>query len=209
MLTQAQKIVGPACRSERSVARYRVAARSLPEAERSLPSAEPWWSLVLGAPLFLRTLLRLVFICPHWHKSLAITLRETRPFNLSGRRTVDGRETHVTCLDCGQKFAYNQKSRRMVDFWGVHDAEALAGVRRRLDGFFSSLGGLAARIDRPKMRVSMSEHVRSVLRTAILKKGQWIESLKANFAQKWRTRDVTVYYIEKVGGKITHVFKHL
>jgi hypothetical protein len=31
----------------------------------------------------------------------------------------------------------------LVDFWGVHDAEALAGVRRRLEGW--ALRGLAAR----------------------------------------------------------------
>jgi len=36
----------------------------------------------------------------------------------------------------------------LVDFWGVHDAEALAGVRRRLEGFFSPLRGLAARGER-------------------------------------------------------------
>jgi len=29
----------------------------------------------------------------------------------------------------------------MVDFWGIHDAEALARVRRRVTGFFSPLRG--------------------------------------------------------------------
>jgi hypothetical protein len=48
-------------------------------------------------------------------------------------------------LDCGQKFAYDYRTGHLVDFWGVHDAEALAGVRRRLEGFFSPLRGLAAR----------------------------------------------------------------
>jgi hypothetical protein len=33
----------------------------------------------------------------------------------------------------------------MVDFWGIRDAEALAGVRRRLEGFFSPLRGIAPR----------------------------------------------------------------
>jgi hypothetical protein len=49
------------------------------KAERSLLRAEPWWSMVFGAPLFVRALLRLVFLCPHWHKGPPITLRELIP----------------------------------------------------------------------------------------------------------------------------------
>jgi hypothetical protein len=173
--TQAQKTVVPAFRSERSVARYSLAARSLPKAERSIPSVGPWWTMVLGVPLFLRTLLRLVFFCAHWHKGPPITLRETIPSNLSGCLSVDGRETYITCLDCGKKFAYNHKTRRLVDYWGVRDAEALAGVRRRLDGFFLGVRGLAARINRLNMRVPTGELGKSVHRIASLTKGQWIK----------------------------------
>ena len=209
MLTQAQKMQAPACGSERSVARYSLAANRPPKAERSLLSAKPWWSMVFGIPLFLRTLFRLVYICPHWHKGPPITLRVTMPSRESGDGSVFGRETHITCLDCGQKFAYDRKTRRLEDFWGVHDADALAGVRQKFDGYFSPLRGLAARMGTPKMRVSMSEPVRSVLRSAELMKGRWIELLKSTYAWKRRTSSVTVYYIEKAGEKVTHVFKHL
>jgi len=75
-------------------------------------------------------------------------------------------------LDCGQKFAYNYKTRRLVDFWGIHDAEALAEVRRSVVGFFSPLGGLVARVSRLNMRVPMNELVRSLHRLGILTKGQ-------------------------------------
>jgi hypothetical protein len=85
---------------------------------------------------------------------------------------VYGRGTYITCLDCGQKFAFNHKTRRLVDFWGIHDAEALAGVRRRVVGFFSPLRGLAARIGRLNVRIPMSELVSSVRRLGILTKGQ-------------------------------------
>ena len=199
----------PACGSERSVARYSLAANRPPRAESSLLSAKPWWSMVFGIPLFLRTLFRLVYICPHWHKGLPITLRVTMPSRESGGGSVLGRETHITCLDCGQKFAYDRKTRRLEDFWGVHDAEALAGVRQKFNGYFSSLRGLAARIGTPKTRVSMSEPVRPVLRSAKLMKSRWIELLKSTYAWKRRTSSVTVYYIEKAGEKVTHVFKHL
>ena len=172
MQPQPQKKVARAYRIEGSIVLYRSAARSLFKAERSLLRAEPWWRMVFGAPLFLRTLLRLVFVCRHRHKGLPITLRESIPSNLPGCRSVHGRRTYITCLDCGQKFAYNHKTRRLVDFWGVHDEEALAGVRRRVDGFFSPLRGLAARIGRLNTRIPMSEFVRSVHRRGILTKGQ-------------------------------------
>ena len=73
----------------------------------------------------------------------------------------------------GQKFAYIHKTRRLVDFWGVHDAKALAGVRRKVGGLFSPLRGLAASVgSRLNMRIPMSELVRSVHRLGILTKGQ-------------------------------------
>lgn len=165
-------MAAPLLRSERSVAPYSFAPRSLSQAERPLLSAEPRWSIVFAAPLFLRTLLRLVFLCPHQHKGPPITPRQTIPSNLSGCLSSYRRETYVTCLDCGQRFAYDHKTRRLVDFWGVHDAEALAGVRRRVDGFFSPLRGLAATVGRLNMRISMSEVIRSVHRLGILTKGQ-------------------------------------
>jgi hypothetical protein len=167
-----RKKVAQAYRIEGTLVLYRAAVRSTCRAERPPSRLEPRWSRVFGVPLFLRTLLRLVFVCPHWHRGPPITLRESIPRNLSGCQSVKSGGTHITCMDCGQRFAYNHKTRRLVDFWGVHDAEALAGVRRRVEAFFSPLRGLAARIGRLKMRIPMSELVRSVHRLRILTKGQ-------------------------------------
>jgi hypothetical protein len=169
---QPQKKVARAYRIDGSIVLYRSAARSLFKAEKSLLRAEPWWSMVFGAPLFVRALLRLVLVCPHWHKGPPITLRESIPSNLPGWRPVYGRETYITCLDCGQKFAYDYKTRRLVDFWGVHDAEALAGVRRSVVGFFSPLRGLVASVGRLTTRIPIGEVVRSLHRLGILTKGQ-------------------------------------
>jgi hypothetical protein len=184
---QRQKKVARAYRIEGAIVLYRSAARVLFKAERSLLRAEPWWRMVFGVPLFLRTLLRLVFVCRHRHKGPPITLRQSIPSNLPGCRSVYGRETYITCLDCGEKFAYNHKTRRLVDFWGTHDAEALAGVRRRVDGFFSALRGLAASVGRLNMRSPMSQLVRSVHRLGILTKGQWTKSRRL-IAIKWVPR---------------------
>lgn len=172
MQPQRQKKVVRAYRIKGSLVLYRPAARIQLKAKRPLPRAEPWWSAVFGVPLFLRTLLRLVFVCPHWHRGPPITPRESIPSNLPECRSFCTRGTYITCLDCGQRFAYNNKTRRLVDFWGVHDAEALAGVRRRVDGFFSPLQGLAATVGRLNMKIPMSELVRSVPRLGILTKGQ-------------------------------------
>jgi len=127
--------------------------------------------MVFGAPLFVRALLRLVFLCPHWHKGPPITLRESIPSGLLGYRSVHGRETYVTCLDCGQKFAYNYKSRRLIDFWGIHDAEALAEVRRSVVDFFSPLRGLIARVSRLNMKIPREVDT-SLHRLGILTKDQ-------------------------------------
>jgi hypothetical protein len=171
MQPQSQKKVARAYRIEGSIVLYRPAARIPFKAERSLLRAEPWWSTVFGVPLFLRTLFRLVFVCPHRHKGPPIALRESVPSNPARFRSADGRGTYVTCLDCGQRFVYNSKTRRLVNFWGVHDAEALAGVRRRVSRFFSPLRGLAARVRRLNIRIPMTELVRSVHRLGILTKG--------------------------------------
>lgn len=176
MRPQPQKKVVRGYRIEGSIVLYRSAARSLFKTEGAFLRVEPWWSMVFGAPLFIRTLLRLVFVCSHRHKSPPIRLRETIPSHLPGCRAVYGRGTYITCLDCGQKFAYNHKTRRLVDFWGVHDAEALAGVRRRADGFFSPLRGLAKRVGRLNMRILMSQLVGSVHRLGLLMTGQQSKS---------------------------------
>ena len=136
---QLQKQVSRAYSVEGSIALPRSPTRRLLKAKKSPLRAEQWWSLVFWAPLFLRTLLRLVFVCPHRHRGPPITLRDSIPSNLPRCRSVKGRGSYITCLDCGQKFAYNSKTRRLVDFWGIHDAKALAGIRRRIDGFFSAV----------------------------------------------------------------------
>jgi hypothetical protein len=168
---------------------YRSPARNVFKAERPQRRGEPWWSVVLGAPLFLRTLFRLVFVCRHQHKSPPMTLREAIPSNQPGCGPLYCRGTYITCLDCGQKFAYNHKSRRLEDFWGVHDAEALARVRWRVSGFFSSLQGLAARFGRLKilnMRIS-NQLDRSVRSLGVLTKDQWTKSRRM-IASKWVPR---------------------
>jgi hypothetical protein len=167
---QRQKKVARAYRIEGSIVLYRSAARRLLKAERSLVRAEPWWGIFLGVPLFLRTLLRLVIACSHRHKGPPITLREPIPSNLPGR-SDSGRGTYITCLDCGQKFAYNHKTRQLVDFWGIHDAEARAGVRRKVAEFFSPLRDFAARVGRVNLQIPMSELARSAHRLGILMKG--------------------------------------
>jgi hypothetical protein len=172
MRPQPQKKVARADRIEGSIVLYRSPARSQFEAQRPLSRGEPWWNMVFGIPLFLRTLLRLVFVCLHRHKGPPVTLRESIPSNLSGCRPVCGRGSYITCLDCGQKFAYNHRTGHLVDFWGVHDAEALAGVRRRLEGFLSPFRGLAARGGKLNRRAPMGQRVRSVHRLGILTKGQ-------------------------------------
>jgi len=168
---QPQKKVARAYRVEGSIILYRSPARNFFKAERSLLRAKPWWSLIFGAPLFLRTLLRLVFVCPHRHRGPPITMRESIPSSLPGCRSVDGRGTYITCLDCGQRFAYNHKTRRLVDFWGVRDAEALAGVRRKVYGFFSPLRRLAPRVARLNMKIPVSELPMSVHPLGVLTKG--------------------------------------
>jgi len=168
---QSQKRVARAFRIEGSIVLYRsAAARSLFKEEYSPLREEPWWSMLVGAPLFLRTLLRLVFVCSHRHKGPPITLRESIPSNLPESRSVYVRGTYITCLDCGQKFAYNYKTRRLMDFWGVHNAEALARLRRSVDGFFSPFQGLAAKIGRLDMRIPMNQLLRSWHRLGILTK---------------------------------------
>ncbi|MGB7470095.1 MAG: hypothetical protein WBW58_12080, partial [Candidatus Acidiferrum sp.] len=147
MQPQPQKKLAHADRILGSIVLYRPAAKTQFKTPKAPLRAEPWSNKVFGVPLLLRTLGRLVFVCRHRHKGPPVTLREPIPSNLSGCKPAGWRGSYITCLDCGQKFAYNHKTGRLVDFWGVHDAEALARVRRRLEGFFSPLRGLAARVD--------------------------------------------------------------
>jgi hypothetical protein len=168
---QPQKKRARAYRIEGSLILYRLAARRLFKAERLLASGEPWWGAVLGVPLFLRTLLRLVIACSHRHKGPPITVREAAPSNLHGRFDYS-LGTYITCLDCGHKFAYDHKAGRLVDYWGVHDPEARAGVRRKIAEFFTPLRGFAARFGRDKLRNPISELGRSTHRPGLLMKGR-------------------------------------
>ena len=179
MQHQPQKKIARAARIEGAIVLYRAAARTQSKAESLLSRADPWWNVVFGVPLFLRTLIRLVYACPHWHKGPPITVRESIPSHLPGCRSGCCRGTYITCLDCGQKFAYNHKTRRMVDFWGIHDAEALAAVRRRIGEFFSPLPNLAAWVGRLNMRISISKLARSVQRSGILTRGHNAESQRS------------------------------
>ena len=175
MQPQVQKKVARGYRIDGSIVLYRSAARSQFKAERTLLRPEPWWTMVFGVPLFVRTVFRLVFVCLHRHKSPPIRLRGAAS-SQPGFRSVYGQGTYITCLDCGQQFAYNHKTRRLVDFWGIRDAEALAAVRRSVDGLFSPLRGLAARVGRLNMRLLMSQLVRSVHGLGIFLKGQQSKS---------------------------------
>jgi hypothetical protein len=176
---QPQKKIARAVRIEGAIVLYRAAARTQSKAESSLSRADPWWNVVFGVPLFLRTLIRLVYACPHWHKGPPITVRESIPSHLPGCRSGCCRGTYITCLDCGQKFAYNHETRRMVDFWGIHDAEALAAVRRKIGEFLSLLPNLAAWVGRLNMRIPISKLARSVQRPGILTRGHNAESQRS------------------------------
>jgi hypothetical protein len=179
MQRQPRSRLARAYRIDGSIVLYRLAAGSPCIAECPLVRAEPWWSMVFGAALFLRTLLHLVFLCPHRHRGPPMRRRESISSNLTGSRSVYSRGTYITCLDCGQKFAYNHKTRRLVDFWGIHDAEGLAGLRRKLDGFLSPFRGLAASVGTLNMGIPVTELVRSAHRLAILTKGQWIKNRRS------------------------------
>ena len=170
MQTHPQKKRARADRIEGSLILYRLAARRQFKAVSTPVSGEPWWGVFLGVPLFLRTLLRLVIACAHLHKGPPITVRGAIPSNLRGRFDYD-RGTYITCLDCGKKFAYDHKARRLVDYWGIHDPEARAGVRRKIAELFLPLRGFAARFGRNKMRNPMGELGRSMHRLGLLMKG--------------------------------------
>jgi hypothetical protein len=176
---QPQKKIARAARIEGAIVLYRAAARTQSIAERSLSPADSWWNVVFAVPLFLRTLIRLVYACAHWHKGPPITVRESIPSHLPGCRSGCCRGTYITCLDCGQKFAYNHKTRRMIDFWGIHDAEALAAVRRKIAGFFSPLPNLAAWVGRLNMRIPISKLAGSLQRPGILTRGHNPESQRS------------------------------
>jgi hypothetical protein len=116
-----------------------------------------------------------------------MALRESIPSKLPKCPSVYGLGGYITCLDCGQKFAYNHKTRQLVDFWGVHDAEALARVRRTIDGFFSHFRGLAASVGGLNMGIPMTELAMSLHRIAILTQGQWAK-FRRLITSKWVPR---------------------
>jgi hypothetical protein len=152
---------------------YPLAGRSLSMQERPHLHADPRWSMVFAFPLFLRTLFRLVFFCPHRHKGPPITPRESIPSRLSLCRPFNSGGTYITCLDCGQKFAYNHKTRQLVDFWGIHDTAALAGLRRKFERLISPFRGLAAGVGTLNTGIPINVLVESVDRLAILTRSQW------------------------------------
>jgi hypothetical protein len=216
--------VTPTYRIAGSVLLYRLAARTQPKGEKSPLPKEPWWNVVLGVPLLVRTLFRLVFVCRHAHKGPPITIRETSPRSQARGQSVFGPETYVTCLDCGQKFAYDHKRKRMEDYWGVHDAKALAGVRQSISGWFSPVPGLFAwfgklgsrvladGLAKPAKRVASGltgRLAKPVKLAASASTGNWFKSIKTEYAKKLRPRHMIEYSIERSGGKVTHVFKHL
>jgi hypothetical protein len=162
MKPQPQKKLARAYRIRGSIVLYRSAPKSPFKSERAPPRAKPWWTFIVGIPLFLRSLFRLVYVCPHRHMGPPITSREAIPSNLRGYRSVVGQGTYITCLDCGQRFAYNSATRRLVDFWGVHNEEALEGVRHRIVDFFSPLRGLAKKAGSLNIKTPISRFVRSV-----------------------------------------------
>jgi len=160
MRPQSQKKTVRADRIAGSIVLYRSAARSQIKAQTSLSRAGPWWNVVLGVPLFLRTLFRLVFVCLHRHKGPPVALRESIPPSFSASQPVYARGSYVTCLDCGHKFAYNHRTGQFVDFWGIHDSEALAGVRQGIAGIFSPFRNLAAKIGKSHITIPRAWSVR-------------------------------------------------
>lgn len=168
-----QKKVAQAYRVGGAIVLYRLAARSPSIKEGPLLRPKPWWNVVFALPLFLRTLLRLIFLCRHRHKGPPITPRDPYSSRLPAGQSFRYLGTYVTCLDCGQKFAYNHKTMRLVDFWGTHDAEALAGIRRKFDGVFSPFRDLVASVGTLNMGIPMDVLFRSVRLVAISTKRQW------------------------------------
>ena len=141
--------------------------------EGPLLPPEPWWNVVFVVPLFLRTLLRLIFLCRHRHKGPPITPRDPYSSRLPAGRSFRYQATYVTCLDCGQKFPYNHKTMQLADFWGIHDAEALAGIRRKCKGVFSPFRDLVASVGTLNTGIPMDVLTRSARLLAILGKRQW------------------------------------
>lgn len=170
MQAQPQTKRARAYRIEGSIVLYRSATRRQVRLERSPVRVEPWWGVVLGVPIFLRTLLRLVIACSHRHKGPPITVRGAVPSNLRGRFDYE-RGTYITCLDCGKKFAYDHKARRLIDYWGIHDLEARARVRRKTAELISPVRGFAAKFGGNNMRNLMSNLAGSMHRLGLLRKG--------------------------------------
>jgi hypothetical protein len=168
-----QKKVAQAYRVGGAILLYRLKSRSPSVEEEPLLHPEPWWNVVFVLPLFLRTLLRLIFLCGHRHKGPPITPRDPYSSRLPAGRSFFHLATYVTCLDCGHKFAYNHKTMQLVDFWGIHDAEAVAGIRRKFNGVFSPFRDLVASVGTFNTGIPMDVLFRSARLVAILTKRQW------------------------------------
>jgi hypothetical protein len=67
----------------------------------------------------------------------------------------------------------------MAEFWGIHDAEALAAVRRKIGEFFPPLPDLAAWVGRLNLRIPIRKLARSVHRPGILARGLNSESQRS------------------------------
>ena len=164
MQPQAQRTVVRVHRIEGSIVLYRSPKRSLYNAEKPTPRADHWLNPVLAASLFIRTVLRLVFVCPHLHKGPPITLRKPFPGSQLGSGPASGRRTYITCLDCGQQFTFDHKTRRLADFWGTHDSEALARARWRVVRLFSPIRRLVARHGRTDINFLVAGMIKPVKR---------------------------------------------
>jgi hypothetical protein len=172
----AEKKAAQAYRIGGAIVLYRLPARSPSVEQEPLLRSEPWWSGVFALLLFLRTLLRLIFLCRHRHKGPPITRRESFSSRLPAGPPLRSLATYVTCLDCGQKFAYDHKNMRLADFWGIHDAEGLAGIRRKFDGVCSPFRDLVASVGTLNMGIPMDVLFRSVRPLANLTKRQWTKA---------------------------------
>jgi len=140
MTTSTGKKVSRAYRIEGVLVLYPSVARSLFTAQRPTLCSELLWSTVFGVPLVLRALLRLVLVCPHLHKGASD--RRVNPIQPSRMPTCLWLTVLHHLLGLRPKVRLQPRNRPAVDFWGVHDAEALAGVRRRVVEFFSPLPSL-------------------------------------------------------------------
>ena len=97
----------------------------------------------------------------------------------------------------------------MEDYWGIHDAKALARVRQSISGLFSPVRGLYVWFGKLGSRVVTNGLAKPVKLAASASTGKWFQSINTEYTRKLRPRHMIEYSIERAGGKVTHVFKHL